>query len=1322
MKVAQRKRKREDSDDRSGRKQPRKEEVSNLYHLQQIRSKKSRKFHLESTVYHVTFEDLTKRYEPERLPSLVPRIVDNVLDDIKTQASVRPTDRVRLSINHPALKTEIWVPFISPDYLTARVVLQEVERVQQSNTQLSLFDGKTTLSWIHVSIPHGGGRHTHLTTDRKTFSKKKRSVVCIQNEDNNCLARAIVAARFYASRSNESGKEWRKKWWAFYRPASVQQTNEALALLQAAGIPEGTTCGPTEWALCQQALYPHYKLQIYGLSLSTRKPDVLYAGDPMCMGTSLHLYYDDKGHYDVITSMPGFTSSEYYCEVCSKGYKHHEDHIKCRRACLKCLAPVPCRKETPHDCEKCGRTFASLTCYQNHLRREKNKRSTCQLKMRCDSCGIEMNRRSEKAHVCSGQVKCKNCRRKYDPTQGHKCYVRRVVGDTEEASTTLKYVFFDFECRQDTDDGEHVPNFCVAQRACDSCIHKPITENCPGCSSLPGGREIVFEGDDTITQFYDWLFAARQDPTPSHRKRLIHEGVTCIAHNFQAYDGQFLLKYIVQKAISLPQVVMNGSKILCMTINGIRFIDSLNFLPMPLSKFPDTFGLSELKKGYFPHFFNTAENQTYMGPYPEVTFYDPDGMKPKERSKFLDWYKDKKTSRAEFNFRREMCEYCRSDCDILRRGCGQFEKLFEEETKTTPFRDTFTMASACNLVYRRHFLPDETMAIIPPTGYTPQKKYSVKALRWLQWLAHSEGITLQHARNGGEVQFGSYYVDGYDAEHHTIYEFLGCLWHGCPKCYPNREMINPMTGRTMDDSYLASMSRLTELENNTGANIVLQWEHQYDRQLKDNADFKTFVQTDQRDIQDPLNPREALYGGRTNATRLFCDIADTKSYQEIRYVDVCSLYPWVCKYAKFPKGHPEIITENFDHDIRVYEGLIKCRVIPPRRLYHPVLPYRTETALMFPLCRICAENQQQDPCQHNISERALTGTWVTAELFKALDHGYKIDKIFEIWHFKETIQYDPNTNTAGLFSGYVDKFLKIKQEASGYPDRCKTPASKRKFEEEFYGTENVRLNPENIKHNPGKRAVAKLMLNCLWGKLAQRTTLPKTEYVDDPGVFFQKLTDPSCDVHHAELVSENTLLINSTQKEAFAQPGVSSNVIVAAYVTANARLKLYNLLSRLGPRVLYFDTDSCIYVHYHTGGWNPKTENRLGGWTNELPEGQYITKFVSGGPKNYAYETSDGRVECKVRGLTLNYRASQSVNFGVMCDMILRPDRVPSQVDVSYPHKIQRTRDHTVRSSDSTKVYQKVYTKRVVLPNFNTVPYGYKRPRESEQCVSGEEV
>ena len=169
-------------------------------------------------------------------------------------------------------------------------------------------------------------------------------------------------------------------------------------------------------------------------------------------------------------------------------------------------------------------------------------------------------------------------------------------------------------------------------------------------------------------------------------------------------------------------------------------------------------------------------------------------------------------------------------------------------------------------------------------------------------------------------------------------------------------------------------------------------------------------------------------------------------------------------------GHPEIITENFA-DISTYFGLIKCTVLPPRGLFHPVLPYRTPDNLMFPLCKTCADTLNQNPCTHSDEERAIRGTWCHVELMKALEKGYEVLKIHEVWHWEQT--------TDELFKEYVDMFLKIKQEASGYPPDCVTDEQKQRYIEEYYQNEGIRLDPNKIEYNPGLRYLAKLVLNSL---------------------------------------------------------------------------------------------------------------------------------------------------------------------------------------------------------------------------------------------------
>ena len=53
-----------------------------------------------------------------------------------------------------------------------------------------------------------------------------------------------------------------------------------------------------------------------------------------------------------------------------------------------------------------------------------------------------------------------------------------------------------------------------------------------------------------------------------------------------------------------------------------------------------------------------------------------------------------------------------------------FRALFRSVTDIDPFEKCLTIASACNLVFRKKFLKEETMAIIPPNGHRPLDKRS----------------------------------------------------------------------------------------------------------------------------------------------------------------------------------------------------------------------------------------------------------------------------------------------------------------------------------------------------------------------------------------------------------------------------------------------------------------------------------------------------------------------------------------------------------------------------------------------------------------------
>ena len=78
-------------------------------------------------------------------------------------------------------------------------------------------------------------------------------------------------------------------------------------------------------------------------------------------------------------------------------------------------------------------------------------------------------------------------------------------------------------------------------------------------------------------------------------------------------------------------------------------------------------------------------------------------------------------------------------------------------------------------------------------------------------------------------------------------------------------------------------------------------------------------------INPPLDPHEAFFGDRTENIATRYEVTGT---EKIRYMDVCSLYPYVLKTATFPLGQLTIymyireqcseligVAPNFDFDL-----------------------------------------------------------------------------------------------------------------------------------------------------------------------------------------------------------------------------------------------------------------------------------------------------------------------------------------------------------------------------------------------------------------------
>jgi DNA polymerase type B, organellar and viral len=966
----------------------------------------------------------------------------------------------------------------------------------------------------------------------------------------------------------------------------------------------------------------------------------------------------------------------------------------------------------PETCGDCNRIFNGSQCVANHL-----SNNICKHVKKCVDCGMIKPKLVQ--HICN-QTYCSHCR-KYRPIP-HYCYIAPLPKNKSKKETL--YVYYDFECRQDelivgsNEKYMHTPNLCVAFQKCAKCPAlqnaEDININCNYC----GVRKHIFGVENTLDNFMNYLLYL--DPKFTE--------VITVAHNMRSYDGHFILKSILENPEIKPEIVLNGAQIFGIFFSRFKFIDSLNYFNTALSKLPAMFGIEGAIKGYYPHLWNTKDHENSPpGPLPDKKFYMPEGMMAKDRENFEKWYHDQNS--VSFDNFAELTKYCENDVYILMEACVRFQALFKDVTDFDIFKNSVTIASACNKVFRTNFLKEDTIPIIPKNGYRLRNNQSKVALKWLYWVQHSRGLmNLEHAGNGRERRLlDKYFVDGFDPQggpnkKGKVYEMLGDYWHQCPLHMGNRppsveEMMDPnfVPQTNMALRYEETMARINILREHYEVEYI--WECQF-KKVQATAEYQEFERTHSHYWEtSKLNPRDSLTGGRVNNLKIFKK-ADETVGEKLMYKDITSLYPFVNREKAYTISHPKKVYHGpniQDFDIEKMDGLVKLKILAPDDLYIPVLGQKMHDKLMFYLCHLCALTKAQCLCEHSDLQRSFVGTFVIEEVRLALKKGYKILEIYEAWTY-DLVQKSEDGSSPGLFAGYINLFLKIKQEASGYPEWVKTPGDKVKYIKLYKEKEGIDLDPAKIIHNEGLRSLAKLCLNNFWGKFGEKEGKRSTVIVKDRQTLNDYITNPKIKVKAIIPINDEVLILHYKQVDEEISPLNFANVVIAAFTTAYGRMELYSYLDKLGSRVQYFDTDAVIFS-IRPGQDDLEVSDFLGGMTDELEKygpGSYAVEFVSGGPKNYALKiwstkANDYVTMCKVKGITLNSENMRFINFETIKRMILESES-PREIVLVNKNKINRSLGLGVWSSTQEKTYKTVLTKRVRDgDSFDTVPYGKKR-------------
>lgn len=781
---------------------------------------------------------------------------------------------------------------------------------------------------------------------------------------------------------------------------------------------------------------------------------------------------------------------------------------------------------------------------------------------------------------------------------------------------------------------------------------------------------------------------------------------TFLAHNGGGYDYQFIVQELEAGGYEYSFVPRPNSdhKYLSLTVvfgsySTVTFIDFISLMPGSLKGIAMSFQL-EVQKGDFPHKFLNPNTLNYVGAFPpidsEVDFFS------------LEWKKSSKDIEEVRTWHAQMCEkyctcagvhccdkplwncyeflreYCWLDVDVLASACAKYRDLLmnveQDETltwqakPTDPFR-FLTQSQLAMHIFLTGFND------FPKIGISIPRKRRYKHWKQFVWFhrlqMESPEFRIIHFGNSqNEYYFvaDNIYFSGYCQETRTVYEFQ-------PSDQPE---INE--------------ERQDILENLRLKRFVSSVVYMREEDLLD-------ITEEEKELAQVSEDREFFFGGRTEVFSPYAnaDICDMM----IKYLDVCSLYPTMCSFKMVPTGHPTIFFGpecrrdrlNPNHS-DPYFGYVRCKVKPNPHDMIGLLPCKTEEdKLVFSL-------------------EVKTGMWFTEEIYLALENGYEILQIYEVHHF------DKDNRSDTLMRGYMEYFLRMKQESEGWV-KLGASSAVPSMDEIVEVADNLyrvngniaRIRPSKVHKNPVMRQVAKIFLNCLWGKFCQRqkatyytemTSLQDFEALlslgeEMDGMFFRQMKSGRWRVKYDKPTDS-------------IDPNKKYNIYLAAAVTAQARCYLHRQMIKIGPdRILYCDTDSIIFLYNREG---PNLAGiGLGSWTDEYPN-EEIKEFMAIAPKCYMLKMSDGDETVKAKGCVMSHQNKTVLTADAFKKLIdgfcvqKRMDMLQlknfsiftNSNDINYPYA-------TMFSRYNEKSVRCVLTKRVIMADLY---------QENENC--GEEI
>jgi DNA polymerase type B, organellar and viral len=474
-------------------------------------------------------------------------------------------------------------------------------------------------------------------------------------------------------------------------------------------------------------------------------------------------------HCDLLVNSSLYFGKKSICQKCRVPLLPHRPH-RCPDECKKCYGICADGARIERRCDGCQFDFYNHACYQMHkLPHHDNEKPRCDVIKLCRLCGTVYSTEDEHQHIC-GIIDCRQCKKRVPIA--HTCYIQKLSTDTAPFEVTSRHTIVTYYDIETYVDSENVLRVCLIASftSCHFCRDGEEPE--PRCC---GKRKNLFSKlyntrIEPAEEFVKWASRLCVSRTRENGQRTGRRHHILLAHNGSRFDSLFVLKAISgMDGWHVVDTFGHGrklNKIVCenSTKCKITLLDTMSFVPASLSNMAAAFGIPEVK-GFFPHKMTKEENfGMILHQLPAAENYSPQRMHPKQRQEFSEWHVAEshrmRTESESWILASELIKYCEQDVVVLFKSFEKFRKQCLDFGVDPIVEGCHTLPMVSFAIYRKLFMPANSIARIPPNGYRLADNQSKMALLYLTAIEIRDKINIQHAAKCREVILNGIPVDG----------------------------------------------------------------------------------------------------------------------------------------------------------------------------------------------------------------------------------------------------------------------------------------------------------------------------------------------------------------------------------------------------------------------------------------------------------------------------------------------------------------------------------------------------------------------------------